>query len=196
MLKRRSPDEYAAGLERVLDDNIRVEHLVTKMLQQASAEELTGAETTELDLGEVATQVLHQLRPLTEQQGLQVRATFTKEATIRLSPENAHVLISNLVLNAIQHSKPGDFVDVSVQREGAEEVMLQVSDSGTGISQEALPHIFERFYREDGSRSRDTGGTGLGLSICKSIVDSAGGTIHAASKLNSGTTMSVIFSAI
>ncbi len=195
MLKRRSPDDYAAGLQRVLEDNMRVEQLVANMLQQAQVEEPISAHATRIDLGKTATEVLHLLRPLTEQQGLTIRATCLQDTTIRLSPGSARILISNLVLNAIQHSKPGDVVGVSVQKEASGEVMLQVADSGTGISLEALPHIFERFYREDRSRSRDSGGTGLGLSICKSIVESAGATIHAASSPNVGTTMSVVFSA-
>ena len=195
MLRRRSPEEYAAGLERVLEDNVRVEHLVTKMLQQARVEEPASGEAAQLDLGEVAARIVRELQPIAEQQRLQIRATHL-EGTVRLSPERARVLVSNLVLNAIQHSNPGTVVYVLVQRQASGEVMLQVADSGTGISQEALPHIFERFYREDRSRSRDTGGTGLGLSICRSIVESAGGTISAVSEQNVGTTMTVTFSGV
>ena len=194
MLKRRSAEEYDAGLARVLDDNLRVEYLVTKMLQQARAEESSVADAGGLDLNEVATEILQELHPLAEQHGLQVRLTRFEGVKIRLSPEKARVLLSNLVSNAIEHSRPGAVVDVSVQQNSADKITLQVTDSGTGISEEALPHIFERFYREDRSRSRDTGGTGLGLSICKAIVESVGGSIHAASELNVGTTMTVIFS--
>ena len=74
-------------------------------------------------------------------------------------------------------------------------MLLEVQDVGSGIAPEALPHIFERFYREDRSRSRETGGTGLGLSICKSIVEAAGGSIAVESSLEQGTRVLVTFSA-
>jgi signal transduction histidine kinase len=72
-----------------------------------------------------------------------------------------------------------------------EVVTLIVEDHGAGISADALPHIFERFFREDRSRSRETGGVGLGLSICKSIVDAAGGTFTVQSAEGQGTVVSV-----
>ena len=68
-----------------------------------------------------------------------------------------------------------------------------MTDQGEGIGPEALPHIFERFYREDTSRSRETGGTGLGLAICKSIVDAAHGAIRVESRQGQGTTVEVTF---
>jgi signal transduction histidine kinase len=72
--------------------------------------------------------------------------------------------------------------------------MLQVVDQGSGIRAEALPHVFERFYRDDPSRSRASGGTGLGLAICKSIVDAAGGTIAISSTVGEGTKVVASFS--
>ena len=95
----------------------------------------------------------------------------------------------------MQHSRPGSTVVIRVDRAGAGAVRLQVIDEGSGISAEALPHIFERFYREDASRSRDTGGTGLGLAICKSIAEAAGGAIEVRSVVGQGTTVRVTFSA-
>jgi signal transduction histidine kinase len=107
--------------------------------------------------------------------------------------EKAEVLISNLIVNAIQHSTAGAEVRVTVEQR-AGEALLQVRDTGAGIAEEALPHIFERFYREDSSRSRDTGGAGLGLAICKSIVRSAGGTISMESTPGVQTVANISFS--
>jgi signal transduction histidine kinase len=112
---------------------------------------------------------------------------------VRLPKDRAEILISNLVMNAIQHSQPGMSVVVCVRKQRTT-IVLEVVDSGHGIGQDALPYIFDRFYREDRSRSRDTGGTGLGLAICKSIVDSAGGTINVVSAPQVGTTVTVVFS--
>ncbi len=69
--------------------------------------------------------------------------------------------------------------------------MLTVQDEGSGIAPEALPHVFERFYREDRSRSRETGGAGLGLAICKAVVEAAGGVIGIRSTPEVGTTVRV-----
>jgi signal transduction histidine kinase len=194
MLKRRTPDEYAAGLERVLEDNIRVETLTAQMLQLARMEEYSREIVVPLDLGKAAKHVVRQLEPVAGERNLQLLSDCLPALMVRLSQERAQILISNLLMNAIQHSHPGMSVVVCV-REQRGMIALEVVDSGTGISHDALPYIFDRFYREDRSRSRDTGGTGLGLAICKSIVEAAGGTITVASTPEVGTTATVIFSA-
>jgi signal transduction histidine kinase len=194
MLKRRTQDEYAAGLERVLEDNIRVETLTAQMLQLARMEEYSRETDIPLDLGEAAKQVVRQLEPVATERSLQLLSDCLPDLMVRLSQESAEILISNLLMNAIQHSHPGMSVVVCVRKQ-RESIALEVADSGTGISQDALPYIFDRFYREDRSRSRNTGGTGLGLAICKSIVDAAGGTISIASVPEVGTTATVVFSA-
>ncbi len=192
MLKRRTVDEYAVGLERVLEDNGRVEALVAQMLQLASMEETSVEGACALDFGELTATALERLRPVAETRG--VLLDFVRQAAIpvRLLPDRGFALVSNLVLNAVQHSSPGQTVSVSltVQQQLA---TLEVVDTGTGVSPEALPHLFERFFREDRSRSRDTGGTGLGLSICKSIVEAAGGSISLESEPGQGTRVTVTF---
>jgi signal transduction histidine kinase len=97
----------------------------------------------------------------------------------------SQVLI-NLLSNAMKFTKPGDSVEVyhNESNNGAE---IIISDTGAGISDEDLPHIFERFYRSDKSRSRKTGGAGIGLTIVRSIVLAHGGSIKVNSKLNKGT---------
>jgi signal transduction histidine kinase len=195
MLKRRTADEYSTGLERVLQDNVRVETLVAQMLLLARLEEGSGASVEPLHLSEAAKEVLLQLQPIAEEQRLGLHCECADEAMVLISAERAQVLISNLVLNAIQHSEPGTTIDICIARQGDTEVALEVKDCGSGIGREALPHIFERFYREDQSRSRNTGGTGLGLAICKSIADGAGATICVASRVGHGTKVTVVFSA-
>jgi signal transduction histidine kinase len=81
-------------------------------------------------------------------------------------------------------------VEVRLSGEG-QKLKLEIEDHGDGIDAAALPHVFDRFYRGDPSRTRNTGGTGLGLAICKAIVDRAGGSIELASQLGAGTTATV-----
>jgi signal transduction histidine kinase len=195
MLKRRTADEYAAGLERVLEDNVRVETLVAQMLLLARVEEAAGADIAPLDLSFAAQTVLAQLGPIAQERQLELACNCSPKMMVRISPERAQVLISNVVLNAIQHSEAGARVEICIERRADSTVAFEVKDSGTGIGSDALPHIFERFYREDRSRSRNTGGTGLGLAICKSIADAAGASIQVASRAGEGTTVTVIFSA-
>jgi signal transduction histidine kinase len=192
MLKRRTVEEYGTGLERVLEDNGRVEALVAQMLQLASVENTSGEGAYALELSELTATALDRLRPIAEARGVLLLLTPPPAVQVRLLPERAFVLVSNLVLNAVQHSSPGQTVSVSLTVQ-QRSVMLEVVDAGTGISPEALPHLFERFYREDRSRSRDTGGTGLGLSICKSIVEGVGGSISVESEPGRGTHVTVVF---
>ncbi len=194
MLKRRTGDEYSAGLERILEDTQRMEGLVTQMLQLARLEEGGLADVPILDLGDVLRSVAAQLQPIADTRGIQVEVQSPANLFVRLQPEYAEVLVANLLMNAMQHSKPHTSVSLSAAPVAHGGVRLDVADHGDGIGPEALPHIFERFYREDRSRSRETGGTGLGLAICRSITDAAGGTIRVESTSGVGTRVEVIFS--
>ena len=99
-------------------------------------------------------------------------------------------VLQNLVANALRYAKSEIVVEVAVS---AENSTLTIRDDGTGISPEHLAHIFDRFYRADDSRSRETGGTGLGLAIVKSIVETHGGVISAESMIGEGTTFTIQF---
>ena len=99
-------------------------------------------------------------------------------------------LATILIDNAIKYSDPGAAVRVSV-RAADGKARLQVADSGRGIPPEALPHIFDRFYRADKPRSREMGGSGLGLAIAKWIAEAHGGTIRIESAPGAGTTVIV-----
>jgi len=96
----------------------------------------------------------------------------------------------NLLSNALKYTPSGGKVEVAVTR-NQNQGIVTVIDNGIGISPKDLPHIFERFYRADKSRSRGTGGAGVGLAIVKAIIDAHGGKITAASVLNEGTEFTV-----
>nr|MBP8252367.1 hypothetical protein [Herpetosiphon sp.] len=96
----------------------------------------------------------------------------------------------NLAYNAVQHTPIGGVVTLSLERQGRE-VALSVKDNGEGIAPEALPHIFERFYRADKARVRKGGGAGIGLAIVKWIVEAHHGTVDVRSVLGSGSTFTI-----
>jgi signal transduction histidine kinase len=99
-------------------------------------------------------------------------------------------VITNLLSNAIHYNKPAGEVRVTTCA-GNSQAVLTVADSGRGIASEDLPHIFERFYRADKSRTRAQGRSGLGLAICKAIIEAEGGSIEVSSQLHVGTTVTV-----
>ena len=114
------------------------------------------------------------------------------EADLPLVPLDARFVgrvLANLVDNAVRHTPAGGRVEVAVYRDGPA-VRVEVLDTGEGIAPADLPHVFERFYRGEKSRSREHGGAGLGLAICKGIVEAHGGRIWAEARSPQGTRVS------
>jgi two-component system phosphate regulon sensor histidine kinase PhoR len=104
-----------------------------------------------------------------------------------VDPERMRQVVANLIDNALRHTPAGGHVRVGVSTIN-DDARLHVRDDGVGIPFKDLPHIFERFYVVDRSRSRDSGGTGLGLAIVKQIIEAHGGSVQAESELGSGAT--------
>jgi len=113
---------------------------------------------------------------------------------ITADPDALRQILTNLFDNALRHMPRGGRVTVMVEPgPGGSGISLAVADTGTGIPEEHLPRIFERFYRVDTSRSREQGGTGLGLAIVKHLVEAHGGRVSAESALSRGTTIRLAF---
>jgi two-component system sensor histidine kinase BaeS len=109
---------------------------------------------------------------------------------VSADPERLHQILSNLVRNAIRHTPDGGIMVLSA-RAGTDQVSITVADTGEGIAAEDLPHVFERFYRADPSRTRSTGGAGLGLAIVRELVELMGGTVQADSTPQQGSRFTV-----
>ena len=120
--------------------------------------------------------------------GLSIEASAVPR--VRGSARDLALLVRNLVDNAIRYTGPGGKVHVELTRDDGE-VVLAIADTGLGIPHRDLPRIFERFYRVDRARSRETGGTGLGLSIVKHVTENLGGRIDVTSELGRGTRFEV-----
>ncbi|HTD54905.1 MAG TPA: HAMP domain-containing sensor histidine kinase, partial [Silvibacterium sp.] len=192
-MKTRSAQEYRNGLDRILEDNQRVEELVSRMLMLARFEERAAGDS-KAHLGNETAIAVRNLGSYAEWRGVALKFTEDSDVKVQMDPDAIQTLVSNLVMNAVQHSSRGSEVRVSVRSNGSGPgtATLEVQDSGTGISAGNLSHVFERFFREDPSRSRETGGAGLGLSICKSIVENAGGSIQIRSEQGMGTTVTAL----
>jgi signal transduction histidine kinase len=193
-MKRRTVHEYEAGLERSYLDCERMEQIVARMLTLARVEsELeSNADLYATDMTHSVRHVMEQFETIANVKRLHLVVSSPGEVVVKVEPEELRLLCSNLILNAMQHSPVGSEVRAVVRRNGLKGELC-VEDHGTGIPPEALPHVFDRFYRGDPSRSRETGGTGLGLAICKAIVSRFEGDIQIASTPNVGTTVTVLF---
>ena len=191
-LRPRTAEELTSAIARPLSDNDRMEALVMRMLTLGRVDEQASGAMEVCDLCKVATASIEALLPLAELHGVRVEARCSGAVDARLGEDDAVILCTNLLSNAIEHSAEGAEIAVeAVVERGAP--VLRVIDHGEGIPEESLPHLFERFYRTDKSRSRRTGGSGLGLAICKAIVTRAGGTIKIESEPDRGTTVTARF---
>ncbi len=112
------------------------------------------------------------------------------ETHIQADRSRLYTALSNLVDNAIHYNKPGGEIRISGEVQNGT-LSLSIADTGQGIPAEELPRIFERFYRVDKARSRESGGTGLGLSIVKHAIESQGGTIAVTSRIGTGSTFTI-----
>jgi signal transduction histidine kinase len=194
-MKRRTGAEYQAGLERCLGDCRRLEEIVVKMLTLAREENSRNAgDEQATDFAGCARESVSQLGTVAALRGVQLTLVEPDAAVvvarIAVAQDECLLLVENLLTNAVQHSAPGSAVELRMRMD-AREIVLEVEDHGDGIDPVALPHVFERFYRGDPSRTRNTGGTGLGLAICKAIAEKAGGSIELTSQRNQGTTATV-----
>ena len=192
-LRERTAAEYHAGLERCLVDSERLEDLVAKMLTLARVEDtapLPGP-TPACNIAACIRQTIAQLATVAELRGVQVAfAPPLAAVPVPLAKDDCLLVVSNLLLNALQHSPRASTVELRLTAQN-NAVEFSVEDHGEGISPDALPHVFERFYRGDPSRARSTGGAGLGLAICKAVIERAGGSIDLASEPGRGVTVTV-----
>jgi len=189
-LKQRTALEYERGIERCQLDCERVEEIVAKMLTLARVETTSTLAGVATDLAQVLRQVAQQFESMAELRRLQILVLAEDPVMVEADPEQLQLLCGNLLLNALQHSPAGSAIRAVVQQDGMR-AELVIEDDGEGIAPKDLPHVFDRFYRGDPSRSRNTGGTGLGLAICKAIVSRWQGTINIASDLGIGTKVMV-----
>jgi len=159
-------------------------------------ESITGLEVGELKLSmenfnivTLAEDVYEMQEMLAHRYGVSLKFEKGHVKNIQVHADRKRIVeaINNLVINAIKYSRPGGSIKVSFGDIG-DQVLIEIADSGIGISQKDLPRIFERFYRVDKSRSRDQGGTGLGLAIVKHIIEAHQQTINVQSKVGEGST--------
>ncbi len=191
----RGPEEYRAGLEHSLEDLERLEQLLQWMLRLARAEQWAhGALRRDLeviDLNATCAAAVERARNLAETRKTSIHLSTNGPVPFRADPDDLQLVWTNLLENAVRYSPEGSAVEIAVTGINGRPARVTVQDHGAGISPEDLPHVFDRFYRGDPSRTRSTGGFGLGLAIAKALVEAYGGSISAQSVPGKGTLMTV-----
>ncbi len=184
-LETKRREDY---LKRIILEVDRLTNLSDDLLVLSEAEsKKPGLEP--IEFAATVRYAVQELENQAKDKGIRVNLNLPETVPVLGDDEQLVQVVLNLVSNAIRYSIDGE-IRVNLHQRGSEAV-LEVADTGIGIASEHLPRIFERFYRIDRARSRETGGTGLGLSIVRHIVESHGGRIEVESELNVGSTFRV-----
>jgi two-component system OmpR family sensor kinase len=180
----KHPEDLGRVLGRIEQEAIRMGVLVDDLLLLARLDEGRPLERTAVDLGAVAADAVAAARALDPARVYSLEV----EGSVEVWGDRGRLrqVIDNLLANVRSHTPPGEPVDVSVRTTGARAV-VEVADRGPGLPNGDAAHVFERFYRADPSRARDSGGAGLGLSIVAAIAGAHGGKASASDREGGGS---------
>jgi len=188
--KERSPAEYRETLEACQRAAERMKRLIESLLELARFD--AGQEIlrrSSVDLVAVARESVDWVTPLAEEKQVTIIAELPPTSCVGDAQRLGQVL-ANLLTNAVTYNQPGGEVRLKLATQNRH-VLFTVADTGPGISAEAAPHVFKRFYRADKARGPANGNAGLGLAICKSIITAHGGAIDFTTRPGQGTEFAV-----
>jgi two-component system heavy metal sensor histidine kinase CusS len=193
LARARTAEEYMEVVASCLEESVRLSELIESLLFLARSESPGDhLKRTQEDIG----RLLADLHDYYEATAAEIGVTLS------VSPEDGGIVanvdrtlllraVGNLISNALAHCSAGGRVSLSAQRQD-KQISIEVRDTGTGISASALPHVFDRFFRADPARSRNSGSVGLGLAIVQQIAFLHGGQVKIDSTLGVGTTVSIL----
>ncbi|AMQ69670.1 MULTISPECIES: sensor histidine kinase [Bacillus amyloliquefaciens group] len=178
------PEQKEKALQSMYAESARANKLIEDLLFLAKIDRVPSFEMKKGALGDVILEMEAQLKLLARNRKLEFFVDQKIEAVF--DKDKMKQVILNLFYNAVQHTdEDTGVITVSLQKDGG--IMLMIADNGTGIAPEHVPHLFDRFYRAETSRSRQSGGAGLGLAITKTIIDSHNGAIEVKSEQEKGS---------
>ncbi len=173
------------------DEAVLQQRIVDDLQELALAEAgVLAYQRIRIEVGELLETCRLAHAAIAEPAGIRLVIDCPAPLYLQADPDRIRQVIGNLLSNACKHSPPGGTVTLrAVARDG--DAVIEVADTGTGIAEADLPHIFDRFWRSDTARSRRTGGSGLGLAIARQLVLDHGGKVQAASRMGAGTTVTI-----
>ncbi|MEX0868326.1 MAG: ATP-binding protein [Nitriliruptoraceae bacterium] len=186
----RDPARAKGLVAQLQTEAERLSQLVTDLLDLRRVEDGGPHETAPVDLVALCTRVIDEQRDAAAARDIQLALDAPERAVVVGVPADLASVVTNLVSNAVHYNREGGRVTVRLARD-ADTQVLAVTDTGIGIPASDTTRIFERFYRVDVARSRETGGTGLGLAIVRHAVERHGGTVTVASEPGVGSTFTV-----
>ena len=172
----------------------RLNRMSQKLLSLSKVESQADSDCEIVFLAPTIERAARMLSAIAKENQIHIQLDLEDDCPILILEDDLYQIIFNLLENGIKYNTPGGTLTVQLQRDH-DNVIVRVSDTGVGIPEEALEHIFERFYRVDKARSRKSGGSGLGLSIVRIIVQRNRGEISVESQLGKGTTFTLQFPA-
>jgi two-component system heavy metal sensor histidine kinase CusS len=185
--KKRSPDEYVDLLGSLSEECEQLGRLIDSLLFLARAEQPAMQINREpLDIARELRLVRDFFEPAAGEAGIHLSVAAPEQLSSQLDRTLFQRAVGNLVQNALAHTPSGGEVEIAA-RNGAGQLVISVSDTGTGIAEADLPRVFDRFYRADPARTRNKGGCGLGLPIVQSIARLHGGTVGIENQAPCGT---------
>lgn len=176
------------------DEADRLNRMTAKLLSLTKAEGIMPEESEIIYMAPTVHRVIRMLRANTLQARINVRLELEQDTPVLILEDDLYQIIFNLIENGIKYNVAGGTLTIRLIRQ-EDNAILEVSDTGMGIPEDAIGHVFERFYRVDKARSRATGGSGLGLAIVRTIVERNRGEISVSSTVGKGSTFSVTFPA-
>lgn len=187
---KEDPDTLQAFLEIMQKDAYRLKNLIQEIIQLSKNSDSFAYENQPIDVAALVASICQTYKTVADQKQLTFEVHGPTKLTIASKLELLQPIVKNLIENAVTYAKQGGNITLSYKMTDAQ-LILQVADQGIGIAEEDQERIFERFYRVDKARARNSGGTGLGLAIVKDYTTILGGTISVDSFPNIGTTFTL-----
>ena len=170
----------------------RLNRTTSKLLTLTRMDGQQTQESEIINMAPTVDRVVRMLSGIAAKSGITIEANLAQDSPVLILEDDLYQIAFNLVENGIKYNRPGGMLSIRLYRE-EENAILQVSDTGVGIPQDSVTHVFERFYRVDKARSRKSGGSGLGLSIVRNMVERNGGSISVESTVGEGSTFTLCF---
>ncbi|WP_264738015.1 sensor histidine kinase [Cytobacillus firmus] len=187
-------DPTPERLQQSHNELMRLVRLVNELEKLLAAENpQIKLNMSNIEANKMACFLKNQFDPIFNEKGVKLQILNSgKKLWFRADQDRVIQILTNILNNALQYTSPNKKVVISVLEEN-DNIGFVITDEGVGIDEKDLPHLFERFYRGDKSRTRKTGGIGIGLSIVKALVNAHGGDIKVKSELNNGTIITILF---